>query len=86
MKIRGFVFMTMFLILPQLSHATSCADIFEKAKHVGKGPNGKAPCILQEHNVGIGRGSSESVYLCGGTRYILSTNEDYECKVTTGHK
>lgn len=71
----------LFLILPQLAQAMTCAQILDKAKKVGKGAKGKAACVLEEHNVGLIRGSSESVYLCKGIRYTLTIYEDLSCSV-----
>jgi hypothetical protein len=66
------------LFVPSMVMAMSCADILDKAKPAKKG---KSNCVMLEHNIGIEPGSTESVYLCNGTKYTLDTNADFECTV-----
>jgi len=72
------------LSIPQFCHAgggMTCADILTRAKPVEK-KKVKSACVLESHTIGMGRGTTESIYLCGKVKYKLVTEEDYECKVT----
>ena len=66
------------LFVPSMVSAMTCADILEKAKPAKKG---KSTCVMLEHHIGVEPGSTESVYLCKGTKYTLNTNADFECTV-----
>ena len=89
MKVHTLLLICFTLMIPQISHAgMTCAAILEKAKPPGgkKSKGAKAACLLEEHSIGMGRGVTESIYVCKGAKYKLVTLEDYSCTVTVLHK
>ena len=60
------------------AHATTCDEIWTKAKPPkdGKKP---AACVMLEQTPGITRGSTTTVYSCGGKKFSLQSYEDGEC-------
>jgi len=73
---------TLFFLTGTLSSAfaMNCDEIREKAKPPkdGKKP---AACVMLEQTPGITRGSTSTVYSCGGKKFTLQTYEDGDCTV-----
>ena len=69
----------LFTLIPFSSHAITCSQIREKADATYGNKKTKTSCVLTEHTLGIGTGSTESVYTCKELKYRLYQSLNGDC-------